>query len=170
MVAEGRFRGDLFHRLSQLTLHVPPLRERIEDIGPLAWHMLEQHYPGASFTDRALRLLESHAWPGNVRELRNVVTRAAVMHAEGEFDPEIQLQIDSLHLPMGGSVPASRANPPAPRNVVNLEGMERRMIFDALAATGGHQQRAATQLGISRRTLSRKLKTYYEAEQGRVAV
>ena len=60
MVAEGRFRGDLFHRLSQLTLHVPPLRERVEDIAPLAWHILEQHNPAASFTDRALRLLESH--------------------------------------------------------------------------------------------------------------
>ena len=99
MVSEGRFRGDLYHRLCQLTLHVPPLRERVEDIAPLAWHILEQHDPEASFTSRALRALESYAWPGNVRELRNVVMKAAVMNAN--------LEIDAEHLPMAASRPSS---------------------------------------------------------------
>src|SRR5580704_8880907 len=92
LVSEGRFRGDLYHRLCQLTLRVPPLRARLDDIAPLAWHILEQHDPAASFTPRALRLLESHTWPGNVRELRNVVMKAAVMNAD--------LEIDAEHLPL----------------------------------------------------------------------
>jgi DNA-binding NtrC family response regulator len=186
MVAEGRFRGDLFHRLCQLTLHVPPLRERVADVAPLAWHILEQHDPRASFTSGALRLLESHPWPGNVRELRNVVMKAAVMNAD--------LEIDVEHLPMANPRPpsfqsalegsSSGMHPVANANVsysnggftnggsgngsgangTSLDHMERRMIFDALAAAGGHQQQAAARLGISRRTLSRKLKIY-EAER-----
>jgi transcriptional regulator with PAS, ATPase and Fis domain len=164
MVAEGRFRGDLFHRLSQLTLHVPPLRERVEDIGPLACHLLKLHNTGASFTDRAVRALESYGWPGNVRELRNVIMKAAVMHA----DEQAGAEIDAGHLSMGNGESAPHAASAAPVNGASLEGMERKMIFDALAASGGHQQRAAERLGISRRTLSRKLKTY-EADQARVA-
>ncbi len=166
LVDEGRFRGDLFHRLSQLTLHVPPLRERVEDIAPLANYLLEQNSPGGSFTDRALRLLETQPWKGNVRELRNVVMKAVVMHADCGTDA----QIDIDHLPVG-AIPAAApsAGAPPPSDVASLEGMERRMIFDALAATGGHQQRAAARLGISRRTLSRKLKIY-EAERAGAAL
>ena len=151
MVADGRFRGDLYHRLSQLMLHVPPLRERVEDIAPLACHILKQHNPGAWFTGRALRVLESYAWPGNIRELRNVVMKAAVMNTVTEIDAE--------HLPVGVVKPAPTLVQPV-FDGASLDGMERRMIFDALAATGGHQQRAAARLGISRRTLSRKLKIY----------
>ncbi len=165
LVAEGRFRGDLFHRLSQLSLHVPPLRERVEDIAPLAWHLLERHDPDASFTDRALRSLESHDWPGNVRELRNVVMKAAVMH----IDDGNGAEIDAEHLSLGAPAPVCQPISAAPSNGASLEGMERRMIFDALAASGGHQQRAAERLGISRRTLSRKLKTY-EAERAGMAL
>lgn len=166
LVDEGRFRGDLFHRLGQLTLVVPPLRERIEDIAPLAEYLLEQHSPGATFTGRALRLLEAQPWKGNVRELRNVVMKAAVMHV----DCGLEAQIDVEHLPVG-PIPAASApaGTPFSSSAASLEGMERRMIFDALAATGGHQQRAAARLGISRRTLSRKLKVY-EAERARAAL
>ena len=101
----------LYHRSCQLTLHVPPLRERVEDIAPLAWHILEQHDPAASFTVRALRLLESHTWPGNVRELRNVMMKAAVMNAD--------LEIDAEHIPLaaprvlsidGSAAPAAFSN------------------------------------------------------------
>jgi transcriptional regulator with PAS, ATPase and Fis domain len=164
LVSEGRFRGDLFHRLCQLTLHVPPLRERVEDIAPLAWHILEQHDPQASFTPRALRLLESHSWPGNVRELRNAVMKAAVMNASLEIDAEHLLMAPPRPAPLDGEA----ANG-AGANSTNLDHMERRMIFDALAAAGGHQQQAATRLGISRRTLSRKLKIY-EAERMRAPI
>jgi transcriptional regulator with PAS, ATPase and Fis domain len=170
MVSEGRFRSDLYHRLCQLCLCVPPLRERVEDIAPLAWHILDRHDPEASFTSRALRALEAHAWPGNVRELRNVVTKAAVMNAE--------LEIDVEHLPIGPTpqptlLPFHGAAPHNPNHntshISSLDSMERRMIFDALAAAGGHQQQAAARLGISRRTLSRKLKIY-EEERARAAI
>jgi DNA-binding NtrC family response regulator len=184
LVSEGRFRSDLYHRLGQLTLHVPPLRERVEDIAPLAWYILEQHDPEASFTARALRLLESHTWPGNVRELRNVVMKAAVMNAELEIDAEHLLMAAPPAPYLNGGVPngagsngagahGSSANGSSANgssaNGSSLDHMERKMIFDALAAVGGHQQQAAARLGISRRTLSRKLKIY-EAERAGAAV
>jgi len=160
LVSEGRFRNDLYHRLSQLTLQVPPLRERVEDIAPLAWYILEQHDPEASFTSRAIRSLESQSWPGNVRELRNVVMKAAIMNADAEIDAE--------DLPALSAAPQLAPSPFPDGRGSSLDGMERRMIFDALAAAGGHQQQAAARLGISRRTLSRKLKIY-EAERARIS-
>src|SRR5271166_5605393 len=87
-VAEGRFRSDLYHRLTQITLRVPPLRSRIEDISPLAWHFLSQHDPELRFTPAALDVLTRHVWPGNIRELRNVVIRAAVMATGNEIRAE----------------------------------------------------------------------------------
>src|ERR1700688_2646676 len=85
MVETGSFRGDLYHRLGQICLRVPPLRERVEDIVPLAEHFLKQTNPRLSFTGEALQILEGHRWPGNVRELRNVVTKAAVLAREVEI-------------------------------------------------------------------------------------
>ena len=86
MVETGQFRGDLYHRLGQICLRVPPLRERPEDIVPLAEHFLKQTNPRLSFTGEAVRMLEGYRWPGNVRELRNVVTKAAVLAHEEEID------------------------------------------------------------------------------------
>ena len=153
MVEDGHFRGDLYHRLAQICLRVPPLRERREDIVPLAEHYLSQTNPRLEFTSEAIRALEAHRWPGNVRELRNVVTKAAVLAREQE--------IDSTDLMMGpGKQPAE---PPATEAISigsDLDGMEKTMILRVLAETQGHQQRAADRLGISRRTLSRKLKLY----------
>jgi len=149
-VAEGRFRSDLYHRLTQITLRVPPLRKRIEDIAPLAWHFLSQHDESLKFTPAALDVLRRHSWPGNIRELRNVVIRAAVLAVGNEIRAE--------DLPLG-----QLTVPEAPSAAGSLEGMERQMIFDALHSTNGHQQQAAAKLGISRRTLSRKLKTYDSA-------
>ena len=150
-VQEGRFRNDLYHRLGQFTLQVPPLRERREDIAPLARYVLAQQDPGKTFSRRAIQALEMRPWQGNVRELRNAVIKAAVM-APGD-------EIDAADLPpctaSNGSNGKTNSAPSG-----SLEVMEQRMIFDALAATGGHQQKAAARLGISRRTLTRKLKTY----------
>jgi two-component system response regulator AtoC len=161
MVAAGRFRGDLYHRLSQITLYVPPLRLRVADIAPLACFFLDQQDTGRRFSAQALAALEQHTWPGNIRELRNVVIKAAVM-APGE-----EIRPDDLPFRQNGSAPWGESNghDPVPSNGAvsngaSLDEMEQRMIFDALAATGGHQQKAAARLGISRRTLSRKLKTY----------
>jgi two-component system, NtrC family, response regulator len=150
-VREGRFRKDLFHRLSQFQLRVPPLRERPEDIVALAEYFLRQKSPEMMFTADALRTLQAHSWPGNIRELRNVVAKL-VMGAEGR---EISAAMVSANLSeaqdlSGFSLPAAG----------NLEGMERQMVMKALENSGGHRARAAEQLGISRRTLSRKLREY----------
>ncbi len=148
-VAEGRFRSDLYHRLSQITLTVPALRSRLEDIAPLARYFLAQQDPRMRFSDAALAILIRHSWPGNIRELRNVVTKAAVLAQDALILPE------DLPLAMN-SAPSLNGH----ANTTSLDGMERRMIREALEATGGHQQLAAARLGISRRTLSRKLKLY----------
>jgi DNA-binding NtrC family response regulator len=158
-VQEGRFRGDLYHRLSQLTLVVPPLRERREDIAPLARFVLAQQYPQMSFSTRALHALEQMPWSGNVRELRNAVIKAAVMAPGAEIDAADLPQL-SLHSHSSIARASGNGGGSLEAGAGSLEIMEQRMIFDALAATGGHQQKAAARLGISRRTLNRKLKTY----------
>jgi two-component system response regulator HydG len=147
-VMEGRFRRDLYHRLAQFTLRVPPLRERAADIAPLARHFLAQHDPRLSLSPSAISLLEAQPWAGNIRELRNVVTRAALLAVTEEIAAgDLSFTVSSRH-----AIESTMA--------IRLESIEKRAILDALAASGGHQQRAAAQLGISRRTLTRKLKLY----------
>jgi DNA-binding NtrC family response regulator len=148
-LAAGNFRRDLYHRLAQVRLHVPPLRERPEDIAPLARFFLERQERPSCFSDAAMSTLQQYPWPGNVRELRNTVVQAALM-ADG-------VVIELTHLPF----PVRTTQAPAP--VVTLEDMERDMILRVLAETGGEQQRTADILGISLRTLGRKLKAYNEA-------
>ncbi len=87
-VAEGRFRSDLYHRLSQITLRVPPLRKRTDDIGPLACYFPEQQDPRLRFSAAAMDVLISHHWPGNIRELRNVVIKAALMAQDLTIVPD----------------------------------------------------------------------------------
>ena len=151
-VTAGRFRQDLFHRLSQFQLRVPPLRERPEDVVALAEHFLKLKSPKSSFAPNAVSALLSHPWSGNVRELRNLIARVAVESTH----PEIQ----------GTQITAGMSgNPVAQRHVAsmpvgNLDSMEEQMIIRALERSGGHRSQAAEQLGISRRTLSRKLKEY----------
>jgi transcriptional regulator with PAS, ATPase and Fis domain len=154
MIGTGRFRADLYHRLGQINIRVPPLRERVEDILPLAEHFLAQVKPGAFFSDDALAMLLKHSWPGNIRELRNVTTKVAVMaNADQIGGGEL---VAELHRRPFVSQPLAIDRVETP----NLDGIERRMIMKILAQTNGHQQRAAELLGISRRTLSRKLKIY----------
>ena len=147
-VRTGRFRSDLFHRLSQISVRVPALRERREDIVPIADHFLRQQNPRARFSREAAESLRRHTWPGNIRELRNAVMKAAVLSHEDE--------IGTTDLPL--DIKAQEPSIQAPST--SLDGMERRMILEVLAQTGGHHQKAADVLGISRRTLSRKLKLY----------
>lgn len=159
MIGTGRFRGDLYHRLCQINLRVPPLRERPEDIVPLGEHFLAQLKPGAYFSEDAVAMLRSHSWPGNIRELRNVTTKAAIMANDD--------RISGAELAAEFERPAVAPQPVAidHADTPNLDGIERRMIMKILAQTNGHQQRAAELLGISRRTLSRKLKIYEETAQ-----
>src|SRR5271165_5927996 len=151
-VREGRFREDLFHRLSQFQLRVPPLRERPEDIVALAEHFLRLKSPSKTFSTQAISALLSHAWPGNIRELRNLVARMAMESSGSEID------FSRLSAALTGEPAAIRQTASMP--VANLDTMEEQMIVKALERTGGHRALAAQELGISRRTLSRKLKEY----------
>jgi DNA-binding NtrC family response regulator len=148
-IAAGRFRSDLFHRLNQFRIRVPPLRERSEDIIPLAEYFLKQHSPKAVLCHDAQEALRRYSWPGNVRELRNALAHATIAAQEYE--------IHAGDLPIQSAGAASR---PAMNGALALDGIERDAILEALGRTGGHHQKAANLLGISRRTLSRKLKTY----------
>jgi DNA-binding NtrC family response regulator len=154
-VEKGTFRRDLYHRLDQARLEVPPLRARVDDVEALALFFLEKEAPQLRFTDAAIEALRSHAWPGNVRELRNAVVKAALMAEGGE--------IDVCDLPAGIGC-EMRARAAAGRT---LDELEQQAIFEALSETGGRQDRAARILGISQRTLIRKLKIYGKPETRR---
>jgi hypothetical protein len=170
-VSKGSFRADLFHRIAQFQINVPALRERKEDIRVLADRFLQQHRPGASFTLAAMDALLSYDWPGNVRELKNTILRAATM-SEGERIDLADLELVTPRAMAVAAAAAPSASKPRPaasvggghearrEPVSRLEDMERSAIMSALQDSGGHQGRAAEQLGISRRTLTRKLKQY----------
>ena len=151
-VRDGRFRKDLFHRLGQLQLRVPPLRERPEDIVALAEHFLRLKASGKNFSSEAISALLSHPWPGNIRELRNLVAKVAMESFASEVD------FAKVTAAISGEPTALRQTASVPAG--NLESMEEQMIIKALERTGGQRALAAEQLGISRRTLSRKLKEY----------
>jgi two-component system, NtrC family, response regulator AtoC len=146
----GRFRADLFHRLCEVKVQVPPLRERREDILPLAEFFLTQHGCSLRFSKDAAAALLAHSWTGNVRELRNVVIRAAIFAVDG--------CIEVKDLPEGFL--NGRPMQSSSEEGSTLEEVERRMILQALDRMGGQHAKAAESLGISRRTLSRKLKNY----------
>jgi len=155
-VALGRFREDLYFRLAVFPIRVPALRERREDIGDLAQHLLaraarELHHPVPLLADDARAHLEAYAWPGNVRELRNVLERALILH-----DVDV---LHAEHLPLQATVEAQpvAAGGPVLRPLADVE---REHVLRVLDACGGHRQRAAETLGIGRATLFRKLKEY----------
>jgi DNA-binding NtrC family response regulator len=152
-VDKGTFRRDLYHRLDQARLEVPPLRIRVEDIEALALYFLNKEAPHMRFSVAAMQMLRSHTWPGNVRELRNAVVKAALL-AEGT---EIGI----------GDLPSGLRGEPTGRATIvgrTLDALEQQAIFEALSETGGRQDRAARMLGISQRTLIRKLKIYGSPE------
>ena len=153
LVARGEFRDDLYYRLNVGTVHLPPLRERLDDLEPLVRHFLIRcnQRMGCSVSGVApqvLALLGRHSWPGNVRELANVIERAMVAAGGNVILPE--------HLPP--LLHALRAETPhAPSAALTLEAAERDQILRALDAAGGKRIAAARLLGLSRRTLYRKL-------------
>ncbi len=155
LVRTGRFRNDLYHRLAEFTLEVPPLRERPEDLLGIAEQILHQHYPNSHFTSDAVKAMLSYNWPGNVRELRNCIFRAVMVAKSAHFE----LNAEDLKLQL--AVPQSTGKTPLSRD---MEQMERQIVSEALERSGGNQGKAAQALGISRRTLLRKLKGYRENE------
>jgi len=156
-IATGRFREDLYYRLNVVTLHVPPLRSRREDIPLLAQHFLthfseKNHKTIKGFTPQAMDRLLHYAWPGNVRELMNAVERGVVL-ARSEY-------LDEAELPLISTGEGITEPSPAPNGEALLEEVEKAAILKSLAAADGNKSEAARRLGITRRTLHQKLKKW----------
>ena len=157
-VDRGEFRADLFYRLNVVRLHLPPLRERPEDVPALLTHFARQAasrlgHP-VSVTPAALASLTHHAWPGNVRELRNAVERAAVLGTGGPLDAK-DFAIGNGN---GTPGPANGTSNGTLELKTQVEAVERQAIQKALQASGGNRRQAASLLGISLRTLFYKLR------------
>ncbi|MCJ7683241.1 MAG: sigma-54 dependent transcriptional regulator, partial [Desulfobacteraceae bacterium] len=160
-IEAGRFREDLYYRLNVVTLIVPPLRERNEDISLLAGHFLttfaeKNHKRIRGFSPQAMDQLLRYAWPGNVRELMNTVERAVVLSRHeyiGEEDLPFHIK-DEL-------ADAAEDSPlSVPETGHSLEEVEKGTILKTIELTGGNKSEAARRLGITRKTLHKKLKKY----------
>lgn len=153
-VSAGRFRQDLYYRLNVVTIDMPPLRQRREDIPQLAQHFLKRYAERnrktvQGFTPQAMDLLIHYGWPGNIRELENAVERAVVL-LTGDYisERELPLAIAGAPLPVTGNDEAL---------IQPLVEVEKEVILSALEKTGGNKTEAARQLGITRKTLLAKL-------------
>jgi DNA-binding NtrC family response regulator len=161
LVKQGRFREDLFYRLNVVTVKIPPLRERLQDLPLLAHHFLRDLARShgrepVALDPEAESLLLGYSWPGNVRELQNVLERAVVLAAQGVIGPE-HLPID---LAAESAAPPSDSLPPGEDTLLPLAEVEKRHVLMVLKATEGNRERAARTLGISSRTLLRMLQRW----------
>lgn len=164
-VDSGRFRADLFYRLNVVSLHVAPLRERAEDIPALIEHFLSLYRqrfkrPALDLSAEARRQLETYSWPGNVRELRNCLERAAALTSSDMIEAAQVLPPGEGGQGMRGGSSAQNSASDAESPPATLEELERQHILRVLEETGGNRERAAAILGISARTLYRKLREY----------
>jgi len=160
-VAEGRFREDLFYRLNVVSLRVPPLRERREDIPLLAQHFLKTFAERnrktlQGFTPRAMDRLLRYPWPGNVRELMNTIERGVVLCRADVLDEEDVAPVLEAETPQAAAGQTAAAVPA----VSSLEDVEKATILKTLDEASGNKSEAARRLGITRRTLHLKLKKY----------
>jgi len=158
LVAEGRFREDLYYRLNVLPIRVPALRERLTDLEPLAENLLESialrtGMPQRELTPSAIAALAMHRWPGNVRELRNVLEQAAMLTDNARLE---SADFAAILPAETAALPAAAVHTPRPLPQLIAE-LERSSIASALAATGGNKVSAAKMLGISRATLYGRL-------------
>jgi len=149
-IKANQFRQDLYYRINTITVSLPPLRERREDIRPLAQHFLEQNaaYGRKRLSPVTLRALERYDWPGNVRELQHAIQRAVILCAEDEIQPE--------DLPPEVRAGQAAAGPASG----SLEDVERQHIITILKQVGGHRAKAAALLHIDPKTLYRKILSY----------
>ncbi|MHB8151385.1 MAG: sigma-54 interaction domain-containing protein, partial [Desulfobulbia bacterium] len=160
-VAQGAFREDLYYRLNVVPLHVPPLKERHEDIPPLAEYFVEKFAKKnnrqiSGITPRCMALLLNYPWPGNVRELENAIERGIIL-MRGDYLDEESLPIPVQRFAMKTETPpfASAATSPG-----SLEEAERIVITNILAETGGNKSEASRRLNITRKTLLSKMHKY----------
>lgn len=154
LVAEGKFRQDLLYRINTVELHIPPLRERGEDILLLAMHFLSQYNRKyrkeiKGLTREAKNKLLKYEWPGNVRELQHTVERAVILSENGLLKP------DDFLFPQGNT-----PRPQALAEELNLEKLEKNAIERALKISAGNMSKAAELLGITRFALYRKLEKW----------
>jgi two-component system NtrC family response regulator len=155
-VAEGSFREDLYYRLNVVRIHLPPLRERTEDLPPLVAHFVAKYAaevgrPKPLVSSKAMRRIYEHAWPGNVRELENALERAVILCGEEILPSDLPLEVrpsgeGETALPTGMTINQA------------VEDLERRMIQRALAEAGGVAAHAALALGITKSNLAYKKK------------
>jgi DNA-binding NtrC family response regulator len=160
---DGLFRQDLLFRLNAVTLHLPPLRERREDILPLARHFAARLVPAGqpplAFSREAVETLEAYDWPGNIRELENAVVRAAALCDEIIRPQDLPERVRAR--PALGAQPGARPEPnPEDERLLTLAEVEERHVARVLARMGGNKQAAARALGVDRTTLQRMLKRY----------
>jgi two-component system response regulator AtoC len=156
-VQEGEFREDLYYRLNVVAIHLPPLRDRRQDIPALVQHFLHRAGRTASITPGALAILSSYHWPGNVRELENTIERAIVLAREGIVtEAEIELRGPSKATDAGWAAQA----PLEKGWERNMAELEKSLIERALSQAQGNKSKAAELLGINRRLLYEKLKQY----------
>ncbi len=179
LVREGKFREDLFFRLNVVRIEMPRLRERVEDIPILLDHFIrgfakENAVEAPVLEAGALRTLQTYPWPGNIRELRNFAENAVVLHRGGklteyDLEPKYRTTVMPVNQPMGGSAAGAASAAGVPSETVgsstlSVEENERRLLREALIKARGNRTKAAELMGISRRTLHRKLAQWPELD------
>jgi DNA-binding NtrC family response regulator len=165
-VREGKFREDLFYRLSVIPIHIPPLRERKEDIPLLVEHFIQRYNTQfrkkvEQVSQDGMKLIMSYSWPGNIRELKNAIERAMIL-----VDQD---RIDVAHLPIRIADPSTASMPHAsgttlvclPSQGAGLEDIEKNLLEQALQHAHGNKTRASRLLKISRDTLRYKVKKHH---------
>jgi DNA-binding NtrC family response regulator len=168
LVREGKFREDLFFRLNVVRITMPPLRERPEDIPLLLAHYIkifsdENGVPPLTIEPGALHTLQTYPWPGNIRELRNFCENAVVLRRGGslsEYDLEPKYRGAQLGLPSSAGAPPSVPS----SSSLSVEDNEKRLLREALIKARGNRTKAAEMMGLSRRTLHRKLAQWPELD------
>ena len=160
LVQQGKFREDLYYRINIMNIYLPSLRERREDIPPLAHHFLQKYraeaiHPVEGITEEAMRVMSEHEWPGNVRELENVIRRAVVLCRNPYIEPadlpgKMGQKEDGVLLSDGKIVPLKDA----------MRVWERKLLLEGLRVTGGNRKETARRLGINRTTLYNKMREH----------